>query len=196
MYVRNVAGYNFAFKYNGAVIYIPFDGTIYSIPDDSGTYKELLVIAPMHIRTQKVVYINKDGSRASDKISGHKRRGRPPKPVVQEKPKEVEPKETPNTDKSVIEVNLDTGVNVTLIDAKEGPQGEKPIKEAVTPKEEEPPKKKRGRPRKTEEQKAKEAEEKAKAPAKKRGRPRKSTTSTKTSTPKKRGRPKKTTTKS
>ena len=65
MYVRNVAGYNFAFKYRDAVIYVPYDGKIYSIPDDSGTYRELKVVPAMHVRTQAVTYINKDGNELS-----------------------------------------------------------------------------------------------------------------------------------
>jgi len=77
MYVRNVGGYNFAFKYRNTVIHIPCDGKIYSIPDDSGTYKELRVVRPMHIHKKEVIYINKTGEIASPNISGHKRRGRP-----------------------------------------------------------------------------------------------------------------------
>jgi len=134
MYVRNVAGYNFAFKYREAVIYIPCDGKIYSIPDDSGTYSELKVIQPMHIRTQGVQYINKDGSHASEKLIGHKRRGRPEKKVNPDKPllgvriknpellkpkqKNVETKEveTPtvddNNDNSVMDIDLTNDVSV------------------------------------------------------------------------------------
>ena len=135
MYVRNVAGYNFAFKYRDAVIYIPSDGKIYSVPDDSGTYKELKVIPPMHIRTQSVQYINKDGSAASEKISGHKRRGRPVKQVnpdkpllgvrikkqelINPKPKDVAPKEiipTPpkeDSDNSIMTIDLTDEVSTT-----------------------------------------------------------------------------------
>lgn len=181
MYVRNVAGYNFAFRYRDSVIHVPFDGQIYSIPDDSGRYHELRVIMPMHIRTQNVIYINKDGSRASENISGHKRRGRPPKP---EPVVPVEPVETPDTDQSVVNVDLDSDICITIVGSKEGPNGEKAdVKPDV--KQEEPPKKKRGRPRKTDAEK-----EQTNATPKKRGRPRKTEQS---SAPKKRGRPRKTT---
>src|SRR5574343_604273 len=77
MYVKNVGGSPFQFRYRDAVNYIPYDGKIYSIPDDSGEYRELKVIRGTHVRTQTVVYINKDGSEASPNICGHKRRGRP-----------------------------------------------------------------------------------------------------------------------
>ena len=34
MYLRNSAGFDFSFNYRDVVIFIPFDGKIYSIPDD------------------------------------------------------------------------------------------------------------------------------------------------------------------
>jgi hypothetical protein len=98
MYVKNVAGYNFAFKYNGINVNIPYDNIIYSIPDDINVlgFKELKVILPMHVRTQKVLYINKLG-KISDINGGHKRRGRP----VKKKKKTTEQK-----NKFVIDINL------------------------------------------------------------------------------------------
>ena len=171
MYVRNVAGYNFAFKYgdDNAIIHIPYDGIIYSIPDDSGPYRELKVIAPMNIRTQDVIYMNKNGQRASANISGHKRRGRPPKPVV-------EPKV--NDTNSVVDVDLDAD-SITICVVNNDTDTFKEVMVDVVPQE-----KKRGRPRK---EKTVDT-----APKKKRGRPRKEKTDAKTKTPKKkRGRPRK-----
>jgi len=158
MYVRNVAGYNFGFKYRGIVIHIPSDGQIYSIPDDSGgaEFKELRVIMAMNIRTQKVIYINKDGSIASDNLVGHKRRGRPS--LQDEKPKSThKPKSKKKT--NTVTVNGVNGVDgVVIID----------IDSELDATSEEPPKKKRGRPRK-------DAEPLTKV-KKKRGRPRKTPT--------------------
>jgi len=144
MYVRNVAGYNFAFKYRGNVMYIPADGKIYSIPDDSGTYRELKVVPAMHIRTQSVTYLNKDGSTASDKLSGHKRRGRPPKVVDPDKPlKGVKVKrpikpivETPiekdiapvEDDNSIMDIDLDS--ELSDVQTKEVPNVDE---EVITP---------------------------------------------------------------
>lgn len=142
MYVKNVAGYNFAFKYREAVIYIPSDGKIYSIPDDSGLYRELRVIPAMHVRTQNVTYINKDGSVASSKISGHKRRGRPPKVVdpvkplkgVKLKPKVVEKVEEPIEDNSVMDIDLDLALDPQeVVKDVEIEVDDKPV-EKVTPK--------------------------------------------------------------
>lgn len=82
MYVRNTAGYNFLFNYKNTTIYIPYDGKIYSVPDDIGKFNELSVIMPIHIKSQEVTYINKTGKVASPNILGHKRRGRPFKPKV------------------------------------------------------------------------------------------------------------------
>ena len=172
MYVRNVAGYNFAFNYGGSVIYIPSNGQIYSIPDDSGRYSELKIISPMHIRTQNVTYINKDGGVASEKISGHKRRGRPPKVVntdqplkgvklkrpehVQEPEKEVV-HET-NTDKTIIDINIDESLSVEEPKVEEPTVEDSPVetveKKDTTKKKTSTTKKKastgkRGRPKKT-----------------------------------------------
>ncbi len=141
MYVRNVAGYNFAFKYREIVIYIPFDGTIYSIPDDSGSYRELKAIQPMHIKTQMVTYINKDGSAASENLSGHKRRGRPRKVVDPNQPlKGVKAnRTTPITeapvdkvtpiddDNSVMDIDLDTELSDTQV------TDEPKVDEVITP---------------------------------------------------------------
>ena len=155
MYVRNVAGYNFAFKYRDIVIYIPYDGKLYSIPDDSGSYRELRVIPAMHVRTQNVTYINKDGNTASEKLSGHKRRGRPTKkPVDPDQPlkgvttnrikKQAEKKE-PAVDNSIINVDLDD-----TTEKKETKKRGRPAKKTTTKKTtaKKPTGKKRGRPAK------------------------------------------------
>lgn len=164
MYVRNVAGYNFAFYYRDAVIHIPFDGRIYSIPDDSGVYKELRVIQPMHIRTQSVTYINKDGSVASANLSGHKRRGRPPKDENKTSDGVVA-----NTKKTVDTIVDDVNVSIVDIDIDLEHNIVNEKVETSTP--EEPPKKKRGRPRKVVDDNTKDNAKPA--PKKKRGRPRK-----------------------
>jgi len=142
MYVRNIAGYNFSFMYRGNVMYIPYDGKIYSIPDDAGKYRELKRILPMHVRTQEVVYLRVDG-----KISnGQKRRGRPKgstkksntvskennmdntsTPVVDDTPK--------NTDVFTVDVDLDSIVDDLVNKALETVKSEP--KQDVT-KEEEP----------------------------------------------------------
>jgi hypothetical protein len=105
MYVRNTAGFNFSFKYRDAVILIPFDGKIYSIPDDVEIekYNHLKVVPSMNVRTQEVTYIRKDGEVASENILGHKRRGRPPL-------EEQQPKETFIVDVDVD--NLDAGEKI------------------------------------------------------------------------------------
>ncbi len=79
MYVRNSAGFNFSFNYKDVVIFIPFDGKIYSIPDDIDIrkYNQLTEVKSMNVRTQEVTYIRNDGEIASEKLLGHKRRGRP-----------------------------------------------------------------------------------------------------------------------
>lgn len=94
MYVRNTAGFNFSFKYRDTVINIPYDGKIYSIPDDVEIekYNHLKVVLPMNVRTQEVTYIRKDGEVASENILGHRRRGRPA----------LEPKES-----FVVDVDID-----------------------------------------------------------------------------------------
>ena len=166
MYVRNVAGYNFAFKYREAVIYVPYDGRIYSIPDDSGTYKELKVVPAMHVRTQPVTYINKDGSQASEKLSGHKRRGRPPKKVDPDQPlkgvkvkrnapAKQEPKVEEAVDNSVMDIDIDIDLLDSSVKVDEEPKVDAPIEEKVEEEKESTPKKaakkvakKRGRPRK------------------------------------------------
>lgn len=77
MYVKNVAGYNFAFFYKGVVINIPYNGVIYSVPDDIGRYDELKQLYINSIGNKKVVYIKIDGSVGSDNMSGKgQRRGR------------------------------------------------------------------------------------------------------------------------
>jgi len=76
MYVRNRIGFNFAFKYRGNTITIPYDGKIYSIPNDVPRFKELSVIMPMHIKTQEVIYVKVDGT-LSPNLPNHKRSGRP-----------------------------------------------------------------------------------------------------------------------
>jgi len=78
MYVKNIAEYNFAFNYRGKLMIIPFDGKIWSIPDDSGEYKELKIIPSQHIRKQEVTFLKKDGEISSGNLRGHQRRGRPP----------------------------------------------------------------------------------------------------------------------
>lgn len=164
MYVRNVAGYNFAFRYRDSVIHVPYDGKIYSIPDDSGTYRELKVILPMNVRTQPVTYINKDGSTASPNLSGHKRRGRPPKKENDSAPVADKKEETENI--TELDIN-DVNVSIVNIDVDK----ELKVNEEVKVEEniEEPPKKKRGRPKKTKTSSAKTTS------TKKRGRPKKST---------------------
>ena len=77
MYVRNRVGFNFAFMYRGYKIVIPYDGKIYSIPNDCPKFTELQIILPMNVRTQEVIYIKVDGSVGN--FDGHKRRGRPTK---------------------------------------------------------------------------------------------------------------------
>ena len=88
MYVRNSAGFTFSFKYRDVVIVIPYDGKIYSIPDDVEIekYNQLKVVLPMNVRTQEVKYVRKDGEIASENLLGHKRRGRPS--LEESKPKE------------------------------------------------------------------------------------------------------------
>jgi len=109
MYVRNIAVYNFAFNYRDTVIYIPADGKIYSIPDDSGTYSELKVVMPMHVRTQPVTYINKDGNVASENILGHKRRGRPTREESRHRrrSRHVPTSTTDICDSSVVDIDID-----------------------------------------------------------------------------------------
>ena len=104
MYVRNVAGYNFSFYYRGKVMYIPFDGKIYSIPDDSGRYRELKTILPMHVRTQEVVYLNTEG-KITD--GGKKRRGRKPGKKVGPYNK----KDDDLVDKSIISLDINELIN-------------------------------------------------------------------------------------
>jgi len=141
MYVRNVAGYNFAFKYRDAVLYVPYDGRIYSIPDDSGSYRELKVIPAMHIRTQPVTYINKDGSVASKKLSGHKRHGRPPKIVDPIQPlkgvkikRNIPEKEEPIVEENTVDnsvMNIDIDDDMLNSKKVEEPKVESPIEENV-----------------------------------------------------------------
>jgi len=127
MYVRNVAVYNFAFNYRDTVIYIPADGKIYSIPDDSGVYSELREVMPMHVRTQPVTYINKTGEIASENILGHKRRGRPT--LEESTPK---PAPTPKVGESfVVDIDLDAELTSEPTPApKPKPTPKRPAKRA------------------------------------------------------------------
>lgn len=79
MYVKNIVGYDIKIRYKPDInISIPFDGKIYSVPDDMTIFKEYLkVIRPFNIKNQKVPYIKKDGEVSN--IKTNKRRGRPPK---------------------------------------------------------------------------------------------------------------------
>ena len=79
MFVRNIAGYPIKLKYRESYIQIPYDGRIYSIPDDMNTYGHCQVIMPFNIKTQDVTYINKTGD-VSEIEGRKKRRGRKPKP--------------------------------------------------------------------------------------------------------------------
>ena len=90
----------------------------------------------MHVRTQPVTYINKDGNVASEKLSGHKRRGRPPKPKQDpDKPlKGVKINKKKNN--AVVDVNLDE-----TEDTKKKSKRGRPAKKTTTATG-----KKRGRP--------------------------------------------------
>ena len=102
MYVRNSAGFVFSFKYRDVVIVIPYDGKIYSIPDDVEIekYNQLKVVLPMNVRTQEVTYIRKDGEIASEHLMGHKRRDKSKR--EEPKPPKEEPKET-----FIVDVDID-----------------------------------------------------------------------------------------
>ena len=78
MYVRNTAGFDITVKYRNTNIKIPYDGKIYSIPDDANTFGYCTIIKPFNIKNQNVEYVNRDGG-ISD-IDGHKRRGRKENP--------------------------------------------------------------------------------------------------------------------
>ena len=106
MYVRNSVGFTFTFKYRDVVITIPYDGKIYSIPDDVEIekYNQLKVVIPWNIRTQDVTYIRKDGQIASENLLGHKRRGRP---AYEEHEPKINEKEVKNSDIFIVDVDLD-----------------------------------------------------------------------------------------
>jgi len=187
MYVRNRVGYNFAFKYRDTIITIPYDGIIYSIPNDCPTFKELQIIMPMHIRTQKVIYIKVDGS-ISDKVNGPKRSGRPPRKDKYdskgkryarrgnikrkvEEPKLEEPViESQEDNSSVVDIDLDVLINSidTSASVKESKEDKpKTTKKKSSTTKKATPKKKKSATKKTTTKKKKSSTTKKKTKTKK-----------------------------